>query len=313
MKALVTGANGFVGSALCVRLKSEGLDLNATVRNADGSKDRMVVGEIGPDTNWQKALEGVDVVVHLAARVHHMQDNANDSLAAYRAVNTEATLNLARQAASAGAKRLIYLSSIKVNGEGCARPYTEADRPMPQGAYAVSKHEAEVGLLSLARESGLEVVILRPPLVYGPRVKANFLSMMRWIYKGVPLPLAGIRNARSLVALDNLVDLIAICLRHPEAANRVFLVGDGEDLSTPELLEKTAAAMGKRTRLFEVPTFMLNLTGRLTGKPEVIQRLLSSLQVDITNARQTLGWAPPVSVDRALQATVEYFLAHNAR
>lgn len=309
---IVTGANGFVGNALCGRLCLDGNDVTAAIRDKNAaishSTANVVVGEIGPDTSWQEALEGRDVVVHLAARVHRMQDVADDPLVAYRIVNTEGTLNLARQAAAAGIRRFIYLSSVKVNGEGGGRPYTEHDSPKPIGPYAISKYEAEEGLKSISHETGLEIVILRPPLVYGPGVKANFLEMMRWINKGFPLPLAGVRNARSLVALDNLVDLITICLSHPAAANQTFLVSDAEDLSTADLIQRMGAAMGKTTRLFYIPPWLLRVGVAVVNKPSIYNRLCGSLQVDKNKTRQLLGWAPPVSVDEGLRRVAQEYL-----
>lgn len=310
-RVIVTGASGFVGTALCSRLCLDGVEVTAAVRDKNAATScnagNVTVGEIGPDTRWQEVLAGQDAVVHLAARVHLMEEVADDPLAAYRAVNTEGTLNLARQAVVAGVRRFIYLSSVKVNGEGGARPYTEHDFPEPLGPYAISKYEAEEGLKAISLETGLEVVILRPPLVYGPGVKANFLAMMRWIYKGVPLPLAGVQNARSLVALDNLVDLIATCLNHPAAANQTFLVSDGEDLSTADLLTRMGGALGSPARLFYIPPWLLRLGAKVVNKSSIYTRLCSSLQVDNNKTRQLLGWTPPVSVDEGLRRAAEGF------
>jgi UDP-4-keto-D-QuiNAc 4-reductase len=313
---LVTGASGFIGSSVCECLTAAGWRVRAALRDiareaalAAGC-ERTAVGEIGPQTSWGEALTGVDAVVHLAARVHVMHDTAGDPLTAYRLVNTAGTMNLARQAAAAGVRRFVYLSSIKVNGEATVpgRPFTEEDIPAPVDPYGVSKHEAEQGLLGLARETGLEVVIIRPPLVYGPGVKANFYSMMRWLHRGLPLPLGAIDNRRSLVALDNLVNLIVTCIDHPAAANQVFLAGDGEDLSTTGLLQRLAAAMGKPARLLPVPPFVLETGAALLGKRGLAQRLCGSLQVDIDKARRLLGWTPPISVDEALHRTAVHFL-----
>ena len=310
---LITGATGFVGHGLRSRLQSEGRDVRCAVRHAPSVENSVVVGDIGPDTQWAEALKGVDTVIHLAARVHIMKDTAGDPLAEFRRVNVDATLNLARQAATAGVKRFIFLSSVKVNGEetfphpdplpvgeGMAYCFTEKDTPHPQDPYGISKHEAEEGLRRLAQDTGLEVVIIRPPLVYGPGVKGNFASMMRWIGKGIPLPLGAIHNQRSLVALDNLVDFIITCIDHPAAANQTFLVADGEDLSTTELLRRVGQAMGKPARLIPVPVGLLKSGATLVGKQAVAQRLCGNLQVDITKAREMLGWRPPVSVDVAL-------------
>jgi len=268
----------------------------------DDGQDGVVVGDLGPDTDWSSALEGVDAVVHLAARVHVMDEEAEDPLAEFRRVNVAGTDNLARQAAEAGVKRLVFLSSIKVNGEVTqpGNPFTVEDAPAPQDPYAVSKFEAEEALRRVEKETGLEVVIIRPPLVYGPEVKGNFLRLIQLVQKGYPLPLGRVNNKRSLVALDNLVDLILTCLDHPGAAGQTFLVSDGEDLSTPELVRKIARAMGKKPRLVPVPLVMLRLAGRITGKSAEVERLVGSLQVDIGHTCETLGWQAVVSVDEAV-------------
>lgn len=315
MKFLVTGANGFIGSAVLSRACLEaGLQLRGTVRCQKSALpvgvEVILVDELSPDTNWVEAVCGIDVVVHTAARVHVMHESVADPLAEFRRVNVSGTLNLARQAASAGVKRFIFISSIKVNGEQTipGHPYSADDVPAPTDPYGISKYEAEQKLLQLGRESGMEVVIIRPVLVYGPGVKANFLSMMRWLYRGIPLPLGLIQNKRSLVALDNLVDLIVICLQHPAAANQVFLVSDGEDLSTPELLRRVAVHLGKQARLLSVPKILLTTCAMLLGKRQISQRLCSSLQVDISKTKTLLDWVPPVSVDQALKKTANYFL-----
>jgi len=231
-----------------------------------------------------------------------MQDGFADPLAAYRETNVAGTLNLARQAAAMGIKRFVFLSSIKVNGEQTqiGRPFTPNDIPNPTDPYGISKAEAEEGLRQIADQTGMEVVIIRPVLVYGPGVKGNFLSMMRWLNKGIPLPLGAINNARSLVSLDNLVDLIVTCLNHPAAANQTFLVSDGEDVSTTTLLRKTAAAMGKSARLVPVPAHLLELGSAVLGKQEMAQRLCGSLQVEIEKTRRLLGWQPPLTLDEGL-------------
>ena len=252
----------------------------------------------------------MNAVVHTAARVHMMDDPVAEPLAEYRRVNVDSTLNLARQAVAAGVRRFLFLSSIKVNGESTPvdRPFNADDPPKPTDAYAVSKYEAEEGLRQLGKETGLEVVIIRPVLVYGPGVKANFLSMMQWLDKRLPLPFGAIHNARSLVALDNLVDLLKTCLHHPAAANQTLLVSDGEDLSTPELLRRTGAAMGRPAHLMPVPEFVLRSAATIVGKANVGERLCGSLLVDIGKTQRLLGWSPPVSVDQALRETARYFL-----
>jgi nucleoside-diphosphate-sugar epimerase len=226
----------------------------------------------------------------------------------------DGTLNLARQAAERGVQRFIFLSSVKVNGEQTlsGKQFAAQDKAVPVDAYAISKWEAEQGLLKIAQESRMEVVIIRPPLVYGPGVKANFLAMMRWLHKGLPLPLGAIQNKRSFVALDNLVDLVVTCLDHPAAANQVFLAGDGEDLSTPELLRRLGLALGSPARLLPVPVPLLKSGAALLGKSDMAQRLCGSLQVDISKARTLLGWSPPISVDEGLRRTAQFFLNEKA-
>ena len=314
-KVLITGVNGFVGKTLSDELVIKGFNVNGTVRSVmsvdfPGAITKFVIKDIDSKTDWQNALEGVDVVIHLAARVHVMKDTAIDALSEFRRVNVEGTLNLARQAVEAGVQRFIFISSIKVNGEGSilGQPYTPEDQPAPVDPYGISKREAEDGLRQLASETGMEVVIIRPPLVYGPGVKANFQSMMRWLDKGIPLPLGAIHNQRSLVSLDNLIDLIVTCIHHPAAANQIFLAGDGEDLSTTELLQRMAAALGKKAWLIPVPSFILEWGARLVGKQAITQKLCGSLQVDISKARDLLDWKPPVSVDEALRKTAQYYM-----
>ena len=258
-------------------------------------------------TDWYTALNGVQAVVHCAARVHVMQDNATDPLQAYREVNVHGTLNLARQAAHTGVRRFVFVSSIKVNGEAIqlGQPFTADDVPAPSDPYGVSKLEAEQGLRDIEAQTGMEVVIVRPPLVYGPGVKANFATMMRWVDLGIPLPLGAIHNARSVVALDNLVDLLMTCLKHPAASGQTFLVSDGEDVSTTELLRRTAQAMGKKAFLLPVPAFVLEWGAAMLGKRDVAQRLCGSLQVDMDKTRRLLGWTPPLTLDQGLKKVVE--------
>lgn len=311
---LLTGATGFVGSAVMVRLAVDSYAVTAAVRDQHAAlpakAQRAVVAGLDADTEWSSALVGCDVVIHSAARVHVMHDTSTDPLADFRKVNVEGTLNLARQAAAVGVKRFIFISSIKVNGEGTTlgKPYTAFDGPAPQDPYGVSKLEAEQGLRQIADETGMEVVIIRPVLVYGPGVKANFRSMMNWVNKGVPLPLGAIHNRRSLVSLDNLVDLITTCVDHPAAANQTFLVSDGEDLSTSQMLRRMAAALGRPARLLPVPQRWLCAAAGLLGKAAVAQRLCGSLQVDIRHTCETLDWQPPVSVDDGFRRTAHAFL-----
>jgi len=305
---------------LCDKLILCGYKVCGVVRSLSHSSNQkyelVEVGNINSVTNWSMLFNEVDVIIHLASRVHLMSDDADDNLAEYQKVNVEGTLNLARQASEAGVRRFIFISSIKVNGERTQLdiPYRADDRPVPVDSYAISKYEAENALRRIAVETGMEVVIIRPPLVYGPGVKANFLSMMRWLVKGgLPLPLGSINNKRSLVALDNLLDLIVTCIEHPKAPNQIFLVSDGEDLSTTELLKRMAVALGKPSRLYPVPTGLLKLAAVLLGKRAFYQRLCGSLQVDISKTRDLLGWMPPMSVDEALRKTADAFLTENLK
>jgi len=304
MKIAVTGAAGFVGRALCRDLQAKDHVVVPIVRRACGLTREVVVGDIGAATDWHPVLAGCDAVVHLAARVHVMDDTAQDPLSLYRATNTEATLDLARQAAQVGVKRFIFISTIKVNGEGRDAPYRESDAAAPEDAYAISKWEAEQGLQRIAQDTGLEVVILRPPLVYGPGVKANFLRLMRTVERGWPLPLGAIRNRRSLLYLGNFIDAIRVCVEHPDAAGQTFLVDDGRPVSTPELIRGLARAMGRSARLLAVPVGGLELAGVLLGKRAAMARLAGSLFVDSSHIRTCLGWTPPYSMEAGLAATV---------
>jgi len=305
---LVTGGTGFVGASVLRRLAEDGTHaLRAAVRRSDATVqygvEKVLVDALTANTDWNAALSGVTAVVHCAARVHIMDDTAQDPLDEFRRVNVQGTLTLARQAAAAGVQRFIFVSSIKVNGEmtETGAPFTADDVPAPVDAYGVSKLEAEQGLRELEVQTGMEVVIIRPPLVYGQGVKANFAAMMRWLARGVPLPLGAIHNQRSLVAVDNMVDLMVTCLRHPNAAGQTFLVSDGQDTSTTELLQRMAQAMGCRAHLIPVPASILKLGAKLIGKPDVAQRLCGSLQVDIEKTRHVLGWKPPLTLDQGLQ------------
>lgn len=310
---LVTGATGFVGGAVVRRLLADDAlgGVVAAVRRSDMAWPLGVVqaqvGDLTPSTDWSVALNGVFGVVHCAARVHVMKDAATDPLDEYRRVNVQGTLNLARQAAAAGVRRFVFVSSIKVNGEATqpGHRFTADDVPAPLDPYGVSKLEAEQGLRELEVRTGMEVVIVRPPLVYGPGVKANFAAMMRWLARGVPLPLGSIKNKRSMVARDNLVDLLVTCLTHPSAAGQTFLVSDGEDVSTTDLLRRTGLAMGKSTRLLSVPPGLLQFAAAMLGKRGVAQRLCGSLQVDIEKTRRVLGWQPPLCLDQGLKMAVE--------
>jgi nucleoside-diphosphate-sugar epimerase len=315
MTTLVTGANGFVGAALCARLLRDGTAVRGsvrTLRSVTCGVETIATGSLSSKTDWTEALRNVSQVVHLAARVHIMNDKSMDPLTEFRRVNVESAANFARQAAAAGIRRFLYLSSIKVNGEftEVGQPFTTGDTPTPEDPYSVSKHEAEQILRQIATDTEMEVVIIRPPLVYGPGVKANFESMMRWLARDFPLPLAAVtKNRRSLVALDNLVDLIVTCLSHPVAANQTFLVSDDEDLSTAALLRRMGAALGHPARLFYVPPSMLEFGAKVVNKSLYYQRLCGSLQLDIAKTKQLLNWTPPVSVDEGLRHAADGFRA----
>ncbi len=309
MAVLVTGANGFIGSALCAKLHQAGVLVRSVVRSQkppSEGRDVVSIDTLSSKTDWNRAVQNINQIVHLAARVHIMKDKSTDPLSEFRFVNVEGTTALAQQAAAAGVKRFVFLSSIKVNGEltEVGKPFTADDAPKPSDPYGISKHEAEQSLRQIASETGMEVVIVRAPLVYGPGVKANFASMMRYVALGIPLPLGAINNARSMVALDNLVDLLVTCLKHPAAVGETFLASDGEDLSTSDLLRRTARAMGKEAFLFHVPSFVLEGVAAFLGKRDMVDRLCGSLQVDISKTRQLLGWIPPISVDEGLRRAV---------
>jgi nucleoside-diphosphate-sugar epimerase len=308
MNVLMTGATGFVGKSLVATLNAE-YQVRLAVRVPTGNgeqKDCFFIGNIDGSADWHDALDGVDVVIHLAARVHVMNEVETDPLAEFRKVNVEGTLNLAWQAAKAGVMRFIFISSVKVNGEhtDTGKPFTETDSVNPQDAYGISKFEAEQGLLQIAKQTGMEVVIIRPPLVYGAAVKANFASMMRIVKRGIPLPLGAIHNKRSFVYVENLVSLILRCIDHPAAANQVFMVSDGDDLSTTELLRECAVALDVKSRLLPVPQKIIEIVFNLLGKAYVAQRLCGNLQINITKARTLLGWEPPFSVEEGLKLMV---------
>lgn len=313
-KILITGGTGFVGRALLARLVCRSdVRVLAWIRRVDSL---LPVGVIPVSVSHGRTFaagaraEELDTVIHCAARVHVMTDKAQDPLAEFREVNVDLTLNLARSAVEAGARRFIFVSSVKVNGETTpsGRPFTAADKPAPIGPYAQSKYEAEVGLRQISAETGLEVVIIRTPLIYGPGVRANFRSMMRWLLMGWPLPLGGLTNKRSLVALNNLVDLIHTCIDHPAAANQTLMVCDGEDLSISELLRRLAAALGRPARLLVIPSGWLAWVARLLRREDVYLRLCGSLQVDMSETCELLGWTPPTRVDDALRETALDYL-----
>ncbi|MCG3722789.1 UDP-glucose 4-epimerase family protein [Vibrio cincinnatiensis] len=312
-KVLLTGASGFVGNVLNAAMINHYQVLSAVRDKHSVDFDVCVeVQEIDKNTQWGEALSGVHCIIHCAARVHIMNDSSSDPLAEFRTVNTDGTLNLARQAVEAGVTRFIFLSSIKVNGESTSNgePFTAFDQCLPEDPYGMSKSEAELQLMELAKDSGMEVVIIRPTLVYGPGVKANFASLMGLVAKGIPLPFGCInRNQRSLVSVDNLVDLIVTCIAHPKAANQVFLVSDDHDVSTSEMVREMAIALGKPTWQLPVPIWCYKLAGKLFKKSDVVDRLIGSLQVDISHTKETLDWAPPQTLQEGFKKTAKAFLS----
>lgn len=314
MTILVTGASGFIGRHLLEKLELHLVKVLGRDLPTGFPRSRFYRCNIDSVTDYSDVLRDVDTVVHLAARVHLMNDDADDPLEEYREVNTYGTINLAKQAAISGVKRFIFISSIKVNGEstnlGC--PFSYDDEPLPQDFYGQSKADAELELFKLSKETGLEIVVIRPTLVYGPGVKANFLSLMSLVKMGVPLPFGCINeNKRSLVSVTNLVDLIITCLKHPKAANQVFLVSDDHDLSTSEMTREIALALGKRSWQLSIPAFCYKSIGTLFNKSDVVNRLLGSLQVDITHTKQTLDWKPPQSFRTGFLQTANAFLSSN--
>lgn len=315
MKFLVTGANGFVGKTLCAKLLRQGQSVRAAVRSGNSTLENVkaaTVGAIDGETDWSASLRGVDVVIHLAARVHVMKDKAADPLTEFLKVNLYGTSNLAQQAASAGVKRLVYVSSIKVNGEQTTvnRPFTESDEPDPQDPYGMSKWRAEQDLQRIARETGLQVVIVRPPLVYGPGVKGNFIRLLAAIDRGIPLPLAGANNARSLVYVGNLVDALIACATYPAAVGQTYLVSDGDDVSTAMLVDMIARSLGRNNRAFNFPTGILRAVATVLGRAEQVDRLFGSLRINDEKLRRELAWSPPFTLEQGLRATVEWYRAH---
>jgi nucleoside-diphosphate-sugar epimerase len=321
MRVLVTGASGFVGRALCSALLAQGHAVRIAVRcansmpAADGlDLDVVVVGDVDAQTDWSAALAGIDCVIHCAARAHVMHETETDALAAYRVVNVAGTQRLAKQAAALDVRRLVFLSSIKVNGEstdGLPRPFRArtdeggGGAPAPEDPYGVSKWEAEQALWAVAANTDLEVVVVRPPLVYGPGAKGNLARLLKLVCLGVPLPLGAVHNQRSLIGLDNLVDLLILCVDHPVAAGQTLLVSDGEDVSTPDLLRHMGAGLGRSPRLLPVPVALLRLVGCALGKETEIDRLVGSLQIDSRHTRELLDWTPPVSVAEGIRRMVQ--------
>ena len=317
MKIAVTGANGFIGAALTHKLCEKGYDVRGIVRlkerllNRNSRLKIFAAGEINDDTNWNDALKGIDVVIHLASLVHELIDVSINPLADYRRVNTDGTQRLAEMSAGAGVKRLIFISTIKVNGEKTAGDaFTENHLAHPQDPYAISKWEAEQVLHNISDATGLEVVILRSPLVYGPGVKANFLRLLGMVNKNIPLPLSMVNNKRSMIYIGNLVDAIIKCVEHPDAVNKTFLVSDGQDVSTPDLIRMIAGALGKKARLFPCPAPLLEMIGKITGKSSEVERLTGSLQIDSTKIRRELSWTPPFTMEQGLRMTADWFISN---
>lgn len=306
MKVLVTGATGFVGSHLCRYFARHNVEVRQAVRTVDAVQEGVVgVGDIDSETDWSAAFPHIDVVVHLAARVHVIQETADDPLAEFRRVNTAGTVNLARQADAAGVKRLVFLSTIKVNGEETGdRPYRAEDQPAPVDAYGVSKMEAEQGLLQVAEASGMEVVIIRPPLIYGPGAGGNFSRLQQLVRKGWCLPFGSIRNKRSLIGSGNLCSLIDVCLTHPAAANRVLLASDNNDVSTPDLVRMIARGMGVPSRIFPFPVAVLAALAKMVRKEGELRRLTGNLQIDCTQTCDLLQWRPPVALEEGIRESV---------
>ena len=314
MNILVTGATGFIGPHVCAHLLEQGFDVRASVRRKNERLDRRIEqrlnGDLDPNTDWMPTLRGIDAVVHLASRVHVMRETCADPLTEFRNINVQGTRRLAQRAADAGVKRFVYISSIKVNGKHThGQPFRADALPRPVGPYGQSKWEAEQALRAIGEQSDMEWVIIRPPLVYGAGAKGNLLTLMRILRRGVPLPLAGIRNRRCLVGRQNLISLITACLQHPAAANQTFLAGDPQALSTPELLRRIAAALGRPARLFTLPTIALQGTAALTGQGETWRRLAESLEIDTEKTREYLNWTPPHPMEHDLQPMAAAFLA----
>ena len=312
MKVLITGATGFVGKSLTDRLCADGYQVVAAVRDLSAALPINVqttrIGNIAPDIDWSESLMEIEVVVHLAGRVHVMNDTSVNPLDEFRIVNVAGTVRLAREAAKAGVRRFIFLSSIKVNGEETNSPYTEDKPSHPSDSYGISKMEAELALQGIQAETGMEVVIIRPPLVYGPGVKANFYNLMKVVHSSMYLPLASVTNNRSLIYIENLVDAIVNCICHPKAAGQTYLVSDGKDVSTPELVRRLAFALEKPVHIFPFPTGLLRLAGKLLGKSAPVDRLVGSLVIDSSKICGELGWKPPYTLEQGLKWTAKWYL-----
>ena len=320
MKILVTGANGFIGQRLCETLLKAGYFVREAVRHlpesvhslkSSNNAEFVFIDDISQKTNWSMALKGIDCIIHLAARVHIMRETSGDPFTVFRKVNAEGTSLLARMAANAGVKRFVFLSTVKVNGEETEKhQFTERDTPNPHDDYSTSKWEAEQALHNISDAAGMEIVILRSPLVYGQGVKANFLRLLDMVNKNIPLPLSMVNNKRSMIYIGNLVDAIIRCIEHPDAVNKTFLVSDGQDVSTPELIRMIAVALGKKARLFPCPAPLLKMIGNVAGKSSEIERLTGSLQIDSSKIRRELNWTPPFTMEQGLRKTADWFMSN---
>lgn len=312
LRILVTGATGFVGKFIVKSLVAENYDVVASVRTKSIHLPleitQIIVAGLHPSTDWSTALKDVDIVIHAAARAHVLDKPTDKSLVEFQNINTKGTLSLAQQAAKEQVKRFIYISSIRVNGKNNSSPFTEMDEPNPQELYAISKFEAEQHLLALGKAAKMEITIIRPPLVYGPNPSANFANLIKWVNRGIPLPFGAIHNQRSFVAIDNLVSFIIHCIDHPKAANEIFLIADGKDVSTTELLRKVANAFGKKPMLIPIPVSVMTFFAKVLGKGDIANRLFSSLQVDSSKARNLLGWKPVTTMDEQLKETADAYL-----
>lgn len=312
-RVLITGCSGFIGRALSLQCIADGWTVRGNVRSPEGQRrlpsgvEAAVVSDLSPETDWSSALKDIDAVVHLAARVHNLKETAADPIAEYYRTNIAGTARLARAAAEAGVKRFVFLSSIKVNGEGREIPYTEEDPESPQDPYAVSKLEAERALQEVAARSGLETVTLRPPLVYGPEVKANFLRLIRMVERRLPLPFASVQNRRSMIFVGNLASAIRACLRIPGAAGKTYLVADGESISTPRLIQEIGTCLGVEPRLFPMPLWVLQAVAALSGKRQDAARLIGSLIVDPSKISRDLKWKPEVPLAEGLKLTIDWY------
>jgi nucleoside-diphosphate-sugar epimerase len=314
-RILITGSNGFVGQNLCKKLISKKYLIRKIIRSSLKKKEEHSevcnVGEINKDTNWSIALKNIDCVIHCAARVHSINEDKADSLDLYRKINVDGTRNLAEQSVKAGVKRIIFLSSIKVNGEETkfSSPFKYDDVPKPESSYAISKWEAEQALEAISKKYGIEIVIIRPPLIYGPNVKGNFLRLINLANHQIPFPISKVNNLRSFVSLNNLVDLICCCINHPSAPGKVFLVSDGMDISTLELIKKIGYALGKPQRLIPIPLFILRFLGKIIGKSSEVERLLGDCQVDCKNTCEVLNWKPYMKIDDGILESVKHYLS----